>query len=81
MAKVFNTSVELKPPYGEEPIAFSAPEVYQQAHAHQDIHAFTEANGVVTEVFIPWEKVAAVNFSVTDSESTAPKDAFCGGEA
>lgn len=81
MAKVFNTSLELKPPYGEEPIAFSAPEVYQQAHAHQDIHTYVDRDGTQTEVFIPWEKVAVVYFFVTDSESTAPKDAFCGGEA
>lgn len=81
MAKVFNTSVELKPPYGEEPIAFSTPEAYQQAHAHKDIHVIVDDGGTTTEVFIPWEKVAVVNFSVTDSESTAPEDAFCGGEA
>ena len=81
MAKVFNTSVELKPPYGEEPLVIPGPEAYQQAHAHKDIHVIVDDGGTATEVFIPWEKVAVVNFSVTDSESTTPEDAFCGGEA
>lgn len=76
--KQYTTTVKLK--YSDPPVSggvFSTADVFEQAMSGKDIHTFAGQ----TEIFIPKDSIAKMTFSVTDSESEAPTDEFCGGEA
>ena len=74
MAKTYSTEIGIK--FGDA-VSFNTPDVYQQAHAHQDIHTYVDRDGTQTEIFIPWSMVSHVTFDVEDSEAEPAEDKFC----
>lgn len=75
MAKTYTTTVYFKD--GNQEMSLPGATVYQQAHSHQDIHTVAERNGQTFDVFIPWDAVAYFTFTIGESETPAPEDAFC----
>lgn len=85
MAKEFNVSIRLKDAVANGVVTTFAADtgVHPQVMAHRDIHAVvTEGEGdaaVTKEIFTPWDAIAEVSVSVSDSATPAPEDAVCNG--
>lgn len=79
MAYTYSTAITLKDKMNDA-LTLDAVEgeaAYAMAKAHRDIR-FTNDG---TETLVPWAAIGSVTLSVTEEESEAAEDEFCGGES